>query len=72
MELIEYEEGIIYAVKWPDQEYDEYERLMDYAEPAKVHEFIESHKWEIGQYYVDQLNIPRDRVDKWVTRPEKC
>lgn len=66
MELIEYEEGIIYAVKWPEQEFDEYERLIDYAEPACVHQFIEQHQWEISQYYVNKLKIPRDRVDKWV------
>lgn len=66
MKLIEYAEGIIYAIQWSDQKCDEYERILDYADPEYVHQFIDSHCWEINQFYVDAFSIPRDRPDKWV------
>lgn len=41
MEILEIQDDCLYAVKYPEEEYDEYNRIFeDYSNFDKVHEFF--------------------------------
>lgn len=66
MEILEIQDDCLYAVKYPEEEYDEYNRIFeDYSNFDKVHEFFETHKWEIGQYYVKELGFNRNETEAY-------
>lgn len=69
MEIIIIEKDCLYAVKYPDQEHDEYNRIFeDYGDLEKVEEFFELYKWEIGQYYVTELGWNRDETQAYAQK----
>ena len=63
MEIVIIEKGCLYAVKYPEEKHDEYNRIFeDHTDINKVEAFFELHKWEIGQYYVTELGWSRDET----------
>lgn len=64
MELIEIAPDCLYAVKYPGQQFDEYNRIFeDYGDFEIVHEFFERYKWKIDNFYVRELGIAADETE---------
>jgi len=64
MRIITIEKDVIYAVHYPGQEFDEYNRIFeDHQDLQKVTSFFQTYKYRIGQYYVNKLRMRRDEVD---------
>lgn len=64
MELLEIEPNCLYAIRYPDQEFDEYNRIFeDHSNFENVLDFFETYKWEIGNYYVKELGITPDETE---------
>ena len=69
MEIVIIERNCLYAVKYPEEEHDEYNRIFeDYGDINKVEEFFELYKWEIGQYYVTELGWSRDETEAYTQK----
>lgn len=64
MEIIEIAQNCLYAIKYSDQQFDEYNRIFEeYGNFEKVHDFFETYKWEIENYYVRELGIAADETE---------
>lgn len=69
MEFVIIELNHLYAVKYQDEEFDEYNRIFeDYSNHAKVSRFFELNKWKIGQYYVEELGWSRNETEAYTQR----
>lgn len=63
------EDEHLYAVKYDDEEEDEYNRIFDdHSNLAYVLKFFEENKWQIGQYYVKEYGIPRNEIEAYAQR----
>lgn len=64
MDIVEIEKDYLYAVKYDDQVFDEYNRIFeDFTNLELVNEFFETHKYKIGQYYVNELGYQRNETE---------
>ncbi len=64
MDIVEIEKNYLYAVKYDDQEFDEYNRIFeDFTNLELVNEFFEHNKYKIGQYYVNELGYNRNETE---------
>lgn len=69
MEIVVIEKGFLYAVKYLNAEFDEYNRIFEeFGDLEKVTEFFNLYKWEIDQYYVRELCLNRDEVEAYSQR----
>lgn len=58
MRLIEIEPKCIYAIKYPDEEFDEYNRIFEHHQDFdKVLCFFEAYHTDISQYLINELQI---------------
>lgn len=66
MEIVVIEPKCLYAIKYKDEEFDEYNRIFeDYENLNKVLKFFELNKCNIGQFYVKELGLSIDETEAY-------
>lgn len=69
MEFVIIELNHLYAVKYQDEVFDEYNRIFeDFTNHEKVSSFFEINKWKIGQYYVEELGWSRNETEAYTQK----
>ncbi len=66
MEIVTIEQNYLYAVKYKDEQQDEYNRIFDYhSDFERVLGFFETNMHKIEDYYVSQLGLERHETEAY-------
>lgn len=66
MEIVEIEHNYLYAIKYDNEQQDEYNRIFDvHSNYEQVFEFFETNKYQIEDYYVTELGFDREETDAY-------
>lgn len=69
MKLIEIESETVYAIKYDDEIYNEYDRIFeDYGDFETVLDFFETYKWQIASYYVRSIGFSQVETEAYANR----
>lgn len=66
MNLVEIENDYLYAVKYDNEIFDEYNRIFeDFKNFDLVNDFFEKYKYQIGQFYVNSIGFNRNETEAY-------